>query len=258
MTNMQSLHQSQSISLNNRTDSLYSRAYLSDAICLNNQAVSLLQRGCFKDAIATFSSSFKVSKQALQQPSCEEEVDQQPGNGLGIFVCQGPLLYPPTVDNNGIGAAKFVFRQPIAISQCSYFPSHRTRLSVTSAIVFNLALSLHLCALDTRNSGDSSRRNHLLENASILYEQAYSLQQKHRAGDLGTRSLILSMPVLNNLGLVHRYLRNSVRARYYFAQLTSLLVVLHCHSYDRDGYCAYIEFFFQTTSNSSIAAAAAA
>jgi hypothetical protein len=256
---MQSLHQSQSGSLNNRTDSRYSKVYLSDAICLNNHGVSLLQKGCFKDAIATFSSSLKFSKQALQHSSCEEDVDQQPDNGLGIFVCQGPLLYPPpTVDNDDTGAAKFVFRQPIAISECSYFPSHRTRLSVTSAIVFNLALALHLFALDTRHSGDSSRRNHLLESASTLYEQAYILQQNHGAGDLGTLSLILSMPVLNNLGLVHQHLRNNVRARYYFAQLTTLLVVLHCHSYDRDGYCAYIEFFFQTTSDSSIAAAAAA
>jgi hypothetical protein len=141
---------------------------------------------------------------------------------------------------------EFIYRESIFIPHSLQSPSFRSKILVTTIIVFNLALSFHLCALETK---DQSSRTYHLQRAAELYEQAYNLQWAHGAGVLATTNLF-SMAALNNLGQVFLCLREEDKARHSFAHLLStlLFMVVDRNAENLKGSFEHIRGFFRTTS----------
>jgi tetratricopeptide (TPR) repeat protein len=233
---------------------------------LNNHAVSLLQTGDFENAIAFFSAAFKSSKDALHQPSCCDSVDTQPFTSLDDCIREGPIPCDPacSVKKGTMETEDFIVRTSIFIPHSLQFPAYRCKIRVTTIVVFNLALSFHLRAMETKNQ---SSRTHHLQRAAQLYEQAYNLQWTHGTGVLATTNLF-SMAALNNLGQVFRCLCEDEKAGHCFAHLLSTLLFMVDHrnaENRRKESFEYIPGFFRTTSyllsrddrNKNTAAAAA-
>jgi hypothetical protein len=140
---------------------------------------------------------------------------------------------------------EFIFRKSISIPHSLQSPSYRCKILVTTIVVFNLALSLHLRAMETK---DKSSRTYHLQRAAQLYEQAYNLQWAHGTGVLATTNLF-SMAALNNLGQVFRCLREDEKAGHCFAHLKStLLFMVDRNGENLKGSFEYIRGFFRTTS----------
>lgn len=234
--------QSQSVS-SSVTTPLNAQETLNDAIRLNCKGVSLLQRGCYEDAIVVFSRAFKVSKRALQH--CAED-DLRSANAT-ISLCRGPKLFRPVAEDGFSRVAKRVFRQPFTIlsNDCPQKLHQSTCLAASSLIVFNLALSLHLVALEKRKLNPAERTRNL-QNAAILYQQGLEIKHKLGARVLGAVGQILFMAVLNNLQLVNRQLGKMERARFYLSKLKTFVISL-----EQEGLrtCKYFEFFSRASSS---------
>ena len=142
--------------------------------------------------------------------------DPRISNDAAMFLC-------PTYDKDDVklqaAAGGFVFRDPIEIPVNAVLKSHPTvRLYIKLSIVamYNLALALHLNAIQTND------RIHL-ERARILYENAFQIHLDENCGDV---TLLYSMALLNNLGLIYNALHEEQKSRNCFDNMLSAMMLL--------------------------------
>lgn len=218
----------------------------SQTVSLNNHAVSVLQTGDFENAGAFFSTAFKASNQALNQPSCDSS-GPQPFPSLDGCISKGPLPHSPADLKGDTETEDFIFRKCIFIPQSLVPPTYRNKILVTTIVVFNLALCSHLRAMESK---EQAFRSYHLRKAAQLYEQSFNLQGAHGAsGPLATKN-IFSMAALNNLGQVFRCLRENEKADKCFSNLLSTLMFMVDQNSDIiQGSYEYIRGFFKTTSH---------
>jgi hypothetical protein len=136
---------------------------------LNNHTVYLLQTVDFENAIAFFLAAFKSSKDALHQPSRCESVDPPLFTSLDNCIHERPIPCDPacSVKKGTMEAEDFIVQTSIFIPHSLQFPAYQCKIHVTTIVVFNLALSLHLRAMETKNQ---SPKTHHLQRAAQLYE----------------------------------------------------------------------------------------
>ena len=114
----------------------------------------------------------------------------------------------------------FMFRRPLHIPVTAEdetendYPSTVKVVSVT--ILFNLALAHHL------TSYSKPTYKSQLKTAATLYELAYTLICEERIDD----SALLTMVIINNLGLIHSALEEETMAQQCFEHLLSTLMFL--------------------------------
>ncbi|KAL7573068.1 hypothetical protein ACA910_018755 [Epithemia clementina (nom. ined.)] len=136
----------------------------------------------------------------------------------------------------------YVFDKPIDIAFPSFFspslssrPCHRYLVSLAFVLVFNLAMTYHLLAIEeeakttTRRSEDQaasastagSHIKRLYQKAVALYEMAYSVQTHE---DAINTTVLQTMVMVNNLGQLHAKLGNKEQARHCFETLLSTMM----------------------------------
>lgn len=216
------------------------------ATTYNNQAVRLLREGDYDGAIHYFSAAFQASKEALEQPSADS-VDGLSCISLDDYILN--VLFSDTPRSPKVDTAngECIFQQAIAIQSlfvksCSY----RSKLLVTTMIVFNMALAFHLRSM--KSSNDTSKE-YYLRNAAALYEQAYNLHS-HGVSDLGATTNFFSMAILNNIGQAFRSMGDSDKANQCFSHLSTLLAIdRHRKDKARDCLLEHVLCFFCTTSH---------
>ena len=202
---------------------------------LNNEGVGLIENGLYHEATSTFSQGLTLVKQVLalqgdedQRPDEESESDcmgnpkepvpQTPSchfhkmqeiEFVGVCVAQEDI---------SCDAPLFIFKSPI------FIPAHATDLAsfkyyVKSSFIllYNLALSHHLSALEGNNSIER------LRIALSLYEFAYTLQM---AEDIEL-TVLQTMAIVNNLGQIHTALENEAKSRQCFLHLLSTIVLIY-------------------------------
>lgn len=116
--------------------------------------------------------------------------------------------------------ASFLYRDPIeipirAIAKQNQLFSPALMLKLSIAVLFNLALSFHMSAVHNRSWNQ-------LERAKLLYEHVFCLHLKDDCG--GT--ILYSMALLNNLGLIYKMSDQHDKSKACFQNLLSAMMVL--------------------------------
>lgn len=112
----------------------------------------------------------------------------------------------------------YIFQDPIEIPRAAVA---RTRLSqkllakISIVVLFNLALSFHLLAV--RNQSWK-----MLGKAKSLYESAFEMHLDDRCD----ATLLYSLALLNNLGLIYKQFQDQERSSYCFESVLATMMVL--------------------------------
>ena len=146
-----------------------------NAIYLNNHGVSCLQNGEYTNAIKSLSTAFHLLKAAFDSSTC---VNDSQSFGLDHYFAMSQDPDEGADGNHG----DFVYRQAIGVPPCHlHSPSYKSKVMVTTIVLFNLGLTNHLCGAAHRQEEDSSpKKMHFLGVAKRLYESSYKVQQRYK------------------------------------------------------------------------------
>ena len=189
----------------------------------NNQGVCLLLSDQYDDAITFFISALKHVDENIERGAVgavQHSNDLSAMHDLAAYfvIQEGKALSVP-VD---AGKALFIFTNPILVSHeinrldCNF----NSKLSIVA--MYNLALSYHLCAIQKQSLEH-------IQKALSYYQLAYNIL-------IDETHVVVSqaMVILNNIGHIHRLLRNDAGAKDCFEYLLStMLFVLQIGEADR-------------------------
>jgi tetratricopeptide (TPR) repeat protein len=192
------------------------------AISMNNQGASLIDAGRTLEAISILSSALKYFQQQLFSEPEDTSVmlghcslDEMMSRNITRDTQEGSYT------NSG-----FVHRRSIHVQQDTLCNA-RCSFVIAVAILFNLALAHHLTGVE------KSRNPVLLQKAVKLYEHAHKLVRGTQG--VGKDSVLFHLAVINNLGQLHKELKQDVLAEKCFHQLLSLLMYLLDSSREEQG-----------------------
>jgi tetratricopeptide (TPR) repeat protein len=219
-----------------------------ETIILNNRGVELVSKGEYDNAIPLFSRSLQIIRPFLTE-KIEISFDQQPEGQPSSVVdmpsseqldssifssSQAPAMEErrrkrarKSMSNENSDRASvskehdpdqaFVFKDPIEIPEIAYRskPSKRLFAKLTMVAMFNLGLAFHLSAL--RHSSFPK-----LIQAKELYELAFQMHLQQSC-DV---TLLYSLALMNNLGLIYHVLGDHSRSGNCFSHMLSTMMFL--------------------------------
>ena len=198
-------------------------------IKLNNDATCYLLNGDCSNANSHFVAALKASRQLQMSLTTVEDDDRaQCGKNTENDYCLDHLMEQASDCGNkllpGNDQEYFIYQQPIRIpiseADEKYlreygFPAHfqSRATTVSTAVIFNLALCHHLTAL-TRNNMP------MLQKAAKLYELASELRPHNDS------CTIFLLATINNLGQIHQILKDASKSEQCFRHLLMALMFL--------------------------------
>jgi tetratricopeptide (TPR) repeat protein len=205
------------------------------ALQQNNRGAFFLATRRFDEAIVCLSAALQASKQHLDATRTKVPT-LTPDDGAMLFLDQVMSRDPleldddddyteatssPTVEEN------FVYRRAICIptrTLMEFLPhDHHRNVVISIATVFNLALAHHLRAMELKDDDAAVQHKQIqLKRAVLLYELAYKLEMEGISGS--GPSAVFVMATLNNLGQIHKILRERDTACQCFQSLLSTLM----------------------------------
>ena len=210
------------------------------AVALNNRGVDLVEKECYDEAIIAFTHSIGILRPLLpymttmsQDVSMEMDSDHYPQQPCAPLSQQEAKAHntmhhdvastsPQGFTNNEAqtthGDVPFVFRDPIeipliSIAKCTLCPRLFSKLAIV--VIYNLALSCQLNALAT------SSMDQLLK-AKGLYEFAFQIHLQESC-DV---TLLYSLALMNNLGLIYQEVDDHDRAQQCFQNMLATMMFL--------------------------------
>jgi len=208
------------------------------AIQLNKEGAQFLEAYTYDNAISSFQEALRLVKQELshaQEGVLADVADDDVRFYFGLasskptdhgFVFQRPLL----VDIHDTA------QRATAIATINYL-SFASLVSFSFALLFNLAVAMHLSALLASPKASMHRR---FKKSLIFYELAYSMMQ-----DESIQKVTEITAILNNIGQIHCVLGNSLKAKECSQRLFGILVyIAHCQEKDT---IQDFDSFFQST-----------
>lgn len=185
-------------------------------IVLNNEGVHMIKNGRYEQAIKCFISAVQLMNHNLVLMRDIQPSSISTGLGDSFSMIQGDhqVLSVPI----GAFETQYVFRNPIVLLRQGLTDHKMKNQDVISHIflitLYNLALSYHLAALE---SGCARR----LEQALAYYALSYKMLLSERDVDVSQ-----AMVILNNIGHIHRLMKNEEGANNCFQYLlTTMLFV---------------------------------
>jgi hypothetical protein len=120
--------------------------------------------------------------------------------------------------------ASFVYRTPLRVTEEELSqPNVDSELAMSSHLIFNIALSHHLIALDDEYN-DSIRCTKRLKGALKLYELGFHMHSKKGADGM---SMNYALALINNCANIYEAIGSSARAqKFYNHMLSSLMMVI--------------------------------
>jgi tetratricopeptide (TPR) repeat protein len=231
----------------------------------NNEGVSLIESGLYDEAIVEFSKGLTLVKKilALQGDDQADEAAADSKMTSAEPASQSPAYHfhkmqePKTTNEcwdqeEVLSDEPFIFRAPLYIqSRVTDHTSFTYYVESSFMLLYNLALTHHLSAL----SGDNTQKS--LRKALVLYELAYTIQTTE---DIQL-TVLQTMAIANNLGLIHSALKDEEKARQCFQHLLSSIMFLNnCGDRDSveqmDGFIANVMMYLILVGSSAPAAAA--
>jgi tetratricopeptide (TPR) repeat protein len=230
----------------------------------NNEGVSLIESGLYDEAITEFSKGLTLVKQVLALQG-DNQVDEAASDSMKTFTepaSHSPICHFHKTQESDVTKEcrdqeeflidePFIFRAPLYIqSRVTDHTSFTYHVKSSFMLLYNLALTHHLSALKGHNT---QKR---LQKALKLYELAYSIQMTE---DIQL-TVLQTMAIVNNLGLVHAALEDKEKSRQCFQHLLSSIMFLHdcgeCDSVEQmDGFIANVMFLILMGSSAPAAAA---
>jgi hypothetical protein len=198
---------STSLQTNTNTFNLHYRSMSFQTVTnTNNHGCHQLERGDFANAFTSFRTALQEIKVALG-PTTSQVGDPMADASPGILPLPKSIKYPglqPAVEASEVTSPQvFLHAHPIRMLDNYAFSSCTDENNrIHSAIsVFNLALTLHLQAIETQ-----SEKGFL--QVQTLYDRTYQLLsntiRRYNDGATGNAVVdLLVMAVFNNMGLVH-------------------------------------------------------
>jgi tetratricopeptide (TPR) repeat protein len=206
-------------------------------IKLNNQGASSIENGNYDDALHELTDALKSLRQIMSSFNIEEygeetEDDEEMEDVLDSAessldsmmakTCTSThefgniLIKDDESDSGGGDCSSFVYRHPIHIPTSLSEQYEAKFITISTVIVFNLALASHLWSVMKKD--DNYRGS--LKKAARLYEYGFGLQRAQRSGSI---ALFLTATI-NNLGVVYQQLEDNEMACKCFGQLLSTLM----------------------------------
>jgi hypothetical protein len=233
------------------------------AIAHNNRAAFLFESGNYVDAISILSAAHKCSMYGLDECVRQSHLPAAAISPLDAFMISTPASQFCTSDSSEDLTEHYslIHRRAIILPPC-LSSDYYSRVMVSAAIIFNLALAHHLFALE---QAGSSKLETMFRKALKFYEYSFILLRTHHSK---TPSSLLLMATINNSGHIYIMLGEEGHAGTCFQNLLSTLTCLGywCAGQGRHYYYGggpALEVFFRTMSQylvrdgSSRAAAAA-
>jgi hypothetical protein len=206
----------------------------------NNEGVDGVEHGCYDDAIVSFTNALEILRPlmpgAKAKPHIFEEIDFVEMNSRNprhdgtpmpqnMFAPASHIASAPSNENNPCkthsthtGDMRFVFRDPIEIpfnAVAKSAPSPRLFSKLSIVVMYNLALAFHL----------SSLQNFSVERlirAKQLYEFTFQMHLQESC-DV---TLLYSLALMNNLGLIYQVLSDSERSNQCFKNMLATMMFL--------------------------------
>jgi tetratricopeptide (TPR) repeat protein len=187
----------------------------------NNQGVSLLLSDQYDDAITFFLSALKHVDENTERGAVQHSNDLSAMHDLAAYfvIQEGRKALSVPVDAE---KELFVFTNPILVSHEINRMDYNFSSKLSIVAMYNLALSYHLCAFQRQSLEH-------IEKALSYYQLAYKIL-------IDETHVVVSqaMAILNNIGQIHRLLRNDAVAKDCFQYLLStMLFVLQIGEADR-------------------------
>lgn len=227
-------------------ESRYQRV-LEGAVYLNNVAVAQIGRREFAAATASLTGALQACREVTNQDellSCDQGnfpiahsldacmiLSNNGKHGRSYQVLDHPSSFRECSCNDDLSTSQYLYDNPIHVPpiQEKSMENHeiyRFSLFLGCVSTFNLSLALHLSARDgSSENGSSEDSSIILRKAARLYEICLSFQsQREDSGESG--SCLFTLAVVNNLGLIHRRLKQRQSADKCFEFVLSTLMFL--------------------------------
>lgn len=216
---------------------------IQQSISLNSQALTLIDKGNFQAAIPTLSRALKASKQIFDRADEVESVPLKRSLDQCMLESRQGIVVDPQSNDECDRQGRHMYRRAIHIP-ASTEATYESSGMISVIIIFNLALTHHLMATSETTNNASS--DDTFRKAGRLYELSYSLQQEEPY--LEDASLF-TMATINNMGLIHHSLGESVAAGKCFGFLLSTLMFLVDCGESREAMMHEFGGFFRNTSH---------
>lgn len=186
----------------------------------NNQGVCHLLSDQYDDAITFFTSALKHVNENTERGAVQHSNDLSTMDDMAAYfvIQEGRVLSVPVDTEKEL----FVFTNPILVSHEINRLDYNFNAKLSIVAVYNLALSYHLCGIQKQSLEH-------IEKALANYQLAYKII-------IDETHVVVSqaMVILNNIGQIHRLLRNDAGAKDCFEYLLStMLFVLQIGEADR-------------------------
>jgi tetratricopeptide (TPR) repeat protein len=176
----------------------------------NNQGVFLLLSDQYDDAITFFISALKHVNENIERGAVEHLNDVSTMHDLAVYfvIQEGKGLSVPVDAEKEV----FVFTNPILVSDEINRMNYNFSSKLSIVAMYNLALSYHLCAIQKQSLQH-------IEKALSYYQLAYKIL-------IDESHVVVSqaMAIINNIGQIHRLLRNDAGAKDCFEYLLSTML----------------------------------
>jgi tetratricopeptide (TPR) repeat protein len=176
------------------------------AIAQNNEAVSLIATGHYAEAISKLFDALDSFKRLMNATLDLRECQVPITSSLDAFMKEG---YHPSTDSiPQENEQNYLYQRAIRIPEAQCGHSYRETVMASCIIVFNLALAHHLSSS--------------LIEAVQLYELSFNIQLQEQLEN----NVLYTLAVVNNLGLVHRLLRDEEASGKCFQHVLATLMLL--------------------------------
>ncbi|KAL3931159.1 MAG: hypothetical protein SGBAC_011437 [Bacillariaceae sp.] len=188
----------------------------------NNIAVSMIETARYNQAIYILKAAIQKFKNELRSEVVQEFHSEPCSAMIHHLILQsasGRIDNGDSSDESG-----FLYDKAVFIPQKVSLETHIAFNAVSSILLFNLALALQLKANATK--ADLSRKDSCFVNSMSMYQLVMALN-----GSSG----LLSMVVLNNVGLIHREYKDHEKEKECFDRLLAMWRVSPVRAKDLEG-----------------------
>ena len=230
---------------------------LQASIELNDHAVTLFQNGHYEQALLGFKHAMSVSQQTLEDTGSQAfAVRPAPVKLLDeaqSYPSLDPFMMMSTSSNSGAeqqqqhhhnDEEERIYRRPIRFMvPSSPVAPVPTPILVSSGIIFNLALTMHVMSINgggrrPSSSSSSNGKEDCGEQQDLskpyqLYELSHQcLQSYGENGELLNQSPLFFLAIMNNMGMIHHQLQQVDYAQVMFEKMIQLIMYyIDCGNY---------------------------
>jgi hypothetical protein len=224
------------------------QASIVQSIVFNNDGVDEMEHGLYDNAIISFTHALEILRPFVHATNAEgnmvyendvKQIDSRGSQHGRRCSTTTSTQTNPTADSDESSKIEvdecdttccndddstftvdkdFVFRDPIEIPIrfiAKRAPSRKFFVKLTIVVMYNLALAFHLSALQTLS-------HDRLIRAKKLYEYAFQMHLQESC-DV---TLLYSLALMNNLGLIYRLLRDQDRSNECFQNMLATMMFL--------------------------------